>query len=340
MQTYLARLCWNSVGWQYPNGDARGQETGKSYVNEKGFGHEEWLFDYSHQLDGYHYGFVEPFNGSRQVTAQEPVALLLYAVAPKAISPNRQRYFVGEIRRCEMLSDEERASAVERYERAGWLDSMREQVEAIDGDVKCIRRGHSDYNSGIFNLRFRPEDAERYDPMRPAADEDRVRKLNHYVLCRAETTDQQAFRRLPQGRQEPLPVQRVQRAGTAPTFYDPAHPALQNHLRNLLRMRYGDHVTVEDGYVDVKVTHPDFHAYFEIKTSTSAVQAIRDGLGQLLQYAFEAQGRGLQPAHCIISSPCPETDESRQFLSFVSQGTGLPLQYWQINLATDTLPNS
>jgi len=331
MQTYLARLCWNTAGWQRPTGEARGHEMGKAYVNDTGFGHEEWLFDYSQQLDGYHYGFVEPLRRSKQISAGDTISLLLYAV-----SPEHERYYVGEIGQCEVLSPEECRRAVEEYERRGWLDIMRDQIAEIGGDVTSLPKDHMER----FNLRFRPENAERYDPWRLAEREDRIQKLNRYVLCAAKASDQQAFRRLPHGRQEPLPAQRVQRAGTAPTAYDPAHRNLQNHLLRLLQARYGNHVTLEDGYVDVKVTHPEFSAYIEIKTSTSALKAIREGLGQVLEYAFRAQDRGATLPHCIISSPCPETEESARFLHFIRRVTDLSLRYWQVSLATDSLPNS
>jgi hypothetical protein len=40
------RICWNTRYWREPTGEAAIFETAKSYVHEKSFGHEEWLFNY------------------------------------------------------------------------------------------------------------------------------------------------------------------------------------------------------------------------------------------------------------------------------------------------------
>lgn len=62
------RICWNTKKWKQPTGEAEKLETGKSYVAENGFGHEEWLFNFSWLLTGGHfagntpylYGFLQP----------------------------------------------------------------------------------------------------------------------------------------------------------------------------------------------------------------------------------------------------------------------------------------
>jgi len=301
-------------------------------VGKTGFGHEEWLFDYSRQLDGYHYGFVEALNRTRQIESGQVIDLLLYA-----ISPDRQRYYVGEIRECELLTEEDRQRVVEEYERRGWLQQMRHDVCAIGGNPSRITTGHSDYNTGIFNIRFRPEDAECHVSGRLADEEDRVWKRTRYMLYKVESADIEAFRRLPSGRQKPLPVERVHRAGTASICYDPTHRRLQNHLFQLLEGEFGQHVFLERSCVDVMVTHPEFHAYIEVKTCANAVQAIREGVGQLLEYVYRDFAESTSLPRCVICSPAPETDDSRGFLQFLSRKAGFPIDYWEVGLSTKEL---
>ena len=47
MMRKYCRICWNTRYWREPTGEAAKIETGRSYVRENGFGHEEWLFNFA-----------------------------------------------------------------------------------------------------------------------------------------------------------------------------------------------------------------------------------------------------------------------------------------------------
>ena len=44
-----------------PTGDAARIETGDSYVARNLFGHEEWIFNFEWIIDGFRYGFLQPW---------------------------------------------------------------------------------------------------------------------------------------------------------------------------------------------------------------------------------------------------------------------------------------
>ena len=64
LPTNLCRVCWNENGWRYPSGST---SSDGGYAGKNGFGHEEWLFNFSWIADdGFHYGFLQPVNKVRR----------------------------------------------------------------------------------------------------------------------------------------------------------------------------------------------------------------------------------------------------------------------------------
>ncbi len=57
----IARICWNSEGWQRPSGLDGKSSNPEAYEAQNGYGHEEWLLDTSKLIDGYHYAYVRRF---------------------------------------------------------------------------------------------------------------------------------------------------------------------------------------------------------------------------------------------------------------------------------------
>lgn len=121
--------------------------------------------------------------------------------------------------------------------------------------------------------------------------------------------------------------------------YDPLHKHLQNKLREILIQEYGNsHVVCERDDVDVTVDHPDFHALIEVKTCNSAVEAIRDGIGQLLHYAFRAEQRAEGQSRLIIAAPPPSGGTAEKLLRFLRTRFGIHLTYWSVHRDTSRLP--
>src|SRR5262245_36176414 len=82
------RICWNTKYWREPTGEAAKMETG-SYVRKNGFGHEEWLFNFSwtqplpgEQDGAAKYGFLQPIHKYRKKYEGKTFDVLTYTVGP------------------------------------------------------------------------------------------------------------------------------------------------------------------------------------------------------------------------------------------------------------------
>lgn len=64
----IARICYNDEGWLFPSGRKDKAVNKDSYEQKNGFGHEEWLLDFSKIIDGYHYGFLQPLSKRKKIT--------------------------------------------------------------------------------------------------------------------------------------------------------------------------------------------------------------------------------------------------------------------------------
>jgi len=77
------RICWNTLNWRLPSGDARLYEVSDSYVASHGFGFEEWLFNFDWLLSGYNpvdnrehrYAFLQPISSSRHLLVGETFSI-------------------------------------------------------------------------------------------------------------------------------------------------------------------------------------------------------------------------------------------------------------------------
>lgn len=54
----VSRVTFNTEGWMFPSGRNGKSTNAELHEGIYGYGHEEWLFDISKLIDGYHYGFI------------------------------------------------------------------------------------------------------------------------------------------------------------------------------------------------------------------------------------------------------------------------------------------
>lgn len=89
-----------------------------------------------------------------------------------------------------------------------------------------------------------------------------------------------------------------------------------------------EHATGTRGLADVLVKRGDGrYDLYEIKPADSAGSAIRQALGQLLEYAYWPGG--LDPASMTVVSDAPLDDDARQYLATVSSKFNLTIAYRQ-----------
>ncbi len=329
MGPYLARICWNSKNWVGPTGEAARCEH-NSYVAEAGFGHEEWLFNFAWQLGGKHYAFLQPVANSHQRLAGKAVDLLLFT-----ISPNAQRYYIAELSGAEVVHESDARTALREYRQRGWLRQMSEQLDLVGNlseHLVCDALS-------LFNIRFTPEQvrfpASGMAPVRSKF----VSTRSRYVLYPVPDAEAEKLTRGRRPTTGTLPTDPTKRRAQPETTVDRTHNALQNHLAELLRAKYGpDTVSVEEDWVDLTLRTNACTAIVEVKTEPDARLAIRSALGQILEYAYYPTRERQKQLELHIVSPAPMTDEVSRYVQILSDTVGLRLSYHPFSLETQTCP--
>lgn len=332
MAHYTARICWNTNGWRFPSGEGRPLENG-TYVAKYGFGHEEWLFNYSWTLGGYHYSFLQPINRSHDRFAGETLSVLLYTIDKRGT-----RQYVGEIRQCEVLTAEESKRNLRLYRKKGWVRDMIRQVGEVGGDSRTITGAGSALD--ILNIRFRPSDAEIYPHAVPATPNDAVQGRHRYVLAPAGKRILNQWRRGRKARSAPLSPRTIKRAGTNSVEYDPLHNKLQAAAYELLSAKYGKrNVRMEENNVDLTIKKRSGVVLIEIKTDPDARMAVRHAIGQLLEYGYlwDEASCDKRPLELAIVAPAPQEELVTSYLARLRRSFRLPFTYHHFDLESASI---
>ena len=97
----------------------------------------------------------------------------------------------------------------------------------------------------------------------------------------------------------------------------------------------GTEVKTNNGSVDIVRKTSDSFIFYEIKTSPSVKSNIRQGLPQLLEYAY--WGESAKVSELIIIGPCQSTETSRQYLDRLRTEFRIPVFYRYYNGDASTL---
>jgi hypothetical protein len=120
------------------------------------------------------------------------------------------------------------------------------------------------------------------------------------------------------------------------------HNKIQNEVYKILLTEFhgneiGTEVPTNIGSVDIARKLPDSFVFYEIKTSQSIKTNIRQGLSQLLEYAYWNQIANV--SELVIIGPCPSTDSSKKYLTKLRTEFKIPIYYRYFNLDTSVLTN-
>ncbi len=109
---------------------------------------------------------------------------------------------------------------------------------------------------------------------------------------------------------------------------------IQDRLIDLLREKFGDlvaseHPTGTGGSADALALKKDGQfVLYEIKPAKTASSAVRQALGQLLEYSY--RGNGLEAAALVVVSNAPLDCITAEYLERLRVQFGLPLEYMQV----------
>ena len=339
------RICWNTKNWKQPTGEAKKLETGESYVAENGFGHEEWLFNFSWLLtDGqftgntpYRYGFLQPIGKYYSKYMGNTFSALLYTRSPEG-----KNLLVAEINNLYVPEEQELTWAIGQMDANGWIAAMQSELEALGIDsTPVINPSPRD----IANVRFSPDNVTFFDP-RPLVDPNhKIYRSSRYHPFNWD--DSLPMNYLQQNLATP-PTNQIDdddptrseegrtRAAVEATTYDPHHVKLQNTLYRKLCSLYGQsNVEYETDFVDIILNNNQMTTFIEIKTYLTAKRCIREAIGQLLEYSHYPR---LSKAHVLlVVGDARPTLEDGSYLTFLRRNYNLPIKYSRWNWSQNDL---
>jgi hypothetical protein len=325
IENKISKICWNSEGWKFPSGSKGKSVASESYEAKYGFGHEEWLFDKSRMIDGYHYAFLQPLNLKTDKHVGKIYNISLFTIT------NSKKYFVGEIKNAECISREKSREIYEIYKQQGWLKQMSEEVERAGANSKILIDTPSEV---FFNVKFKFNDVYRPDELEQISKENenitttRFKLLTKKSDFNIETEPQEDET---EGNLKNTKFRKRIYKGEGE--FDPYHDKMQNALCELLRNSYKSEyrkVLIEKGRVDIKAkTHNDKWHYFEIKTDSPKL-SIRKALGQIMEYSYWPD---LERAEKLIIVSNSEPDlETQKYLSHIRNKFNIPIAYRFFNM--------
>ncbi|MDG2518096.1 DUF2002 family protein [Lysobacter soli] len=138
----------------------------------------------------------------------------------------------------------------------------------------------------------------------------------------------------------PKPARGAARGSSEMREIDYRHNRIQDRLFELLCARHGkDAVGTEQptgtgGRADALVRlSADRCELYEIKPAMTAADAVRQAMGQLLEYAYRRGG--LQPMSLYVVSDAPLDDITAEFLSRLRSEFAMPIEYMQVTVEPD-----
>ena len=327
----IAKVCFNNKDWAKPSGTFGKSLDTKSYETKIGFGHEEWLFDKSKTINGFHYGFLQPLNLITDKHVNQVYTISLYTIF------NNKKFFIGKIKNAFCISKKESVEIYDIYKDNGWFQEMIEQLKLAGVDSKSLKNIPPEI---FVNLKFKFKDVEYFDLNMEISDEDinvtttrykLLDKKNDFILIKSvELLEEEED--LSEGKEKSIELRKRILSGSVE--YDPYHDKMQRVLRRVLKKEY-QVVLYENARADLKAKTDSNHwHFFEIKTSIPK-QSVRMAIGQLMEYAYYPSKERASRL-IVISDQEPDID-LRNYLKSIRLKFKLPIYYRYFLLDTEYL---
>lgn len=142
---HLARLCWNTNGWKQPSGEEGKARNSRLYEVRKGYGIEEWLFDFDilpkKRNKEWKYGFIQALNSYKY--EGKSLKLILYCID----HTSKKRVLVASIAAAKVISADDSQDDLQRIKQ--------EAKEIILSSIKKLKNYKPpDKGDRLVNLCF------------------------------------------------------------------------------------------------------------------------------------------------------------------------------------------
>ena len=329
----VCRICWNDKDWEQPSG-RRGKSKTSPFEAQFGFGFEEWLFDTSKLIDGYHYGFVEALNGRRR-ELRERMDLHLFTIN----GDTSDRLWLGVIRSVTAVAGAEASTIFSHYRREGWFDEMKQQVAAVGGNVSKLNK----MRTNLFNLKFKPENVQLLEsPQRFDATKMNIKQGWYKNLYEWHNNPSKILNTPFKAGHNPKAARHRRHVKSSVRSVEKTHNSMQDKIYAQLVEEVGKpNVGTEWARsgrtrIDVAVQQGEGrYVFYEIKTGSTAKSCIRDALSQLMEYAYWPEVENV--SKLVIVAPAELREEGRAYLKYLRKKFNLPVWYRYYDRETDLM---
>ncbi len=292
MKSLLVRICFNSKNWRQPTGEMYRKED--SYVGRHGFGHEDWNFNTAQEVDGNVYGYAYFVPRKRTIEAHNgQFNLHFYTIEPGG----KQRLLVGVYRNAWYLDAKERSKAKQLFTGRGIIGERVEELAALGGapfrDPDKIRK---EYPKDFYlNVRATAENVKIFDPpivltgallgKAPT----RLRRYKAGVYLDAPLSTTRLFQAEKHAPLQDLSEESLKRfSPQQEKVVRRYHNRLSNRFKDWLEEIKAQDVVRERQGVDVffRLGSASYLAELKVCYGRRATHAIREGVGQILEYNF------------------------------------------------------
>jgi len=303
MKALLQRLCWNIRDWKFPDGETKADG---GYPEKNGFGHEEWNFQTDDSFNGYVFGYLR-YHPSRKTLKESGGR---FEIAFWSRHPDTGKKFIVGYYHDAVLGTKSDFAALDRhFEKHRIYDRRASELTVVPQFTHQKARQelvHS-VRGGTFNFKCKIDKVELLHSRIPLPDKVNGHPVGQY-FTNPTIIDGPLFKtkRQPKkskGKSPAGPRAKGARSGTTePLIEDsyfresparlrlivPRHKKLANLFSAWLTKAGYTKIKKEVQFVDVEFFDGSSLCRAELKTCYGATttKAIREALGQLLEYNF------------------------------------------------------
>lgn len=332
----IARICWNTNYWQKPSGPEGKSKNKKAYEKLTGYGHEEWLLDTEKTIDGYHCAYLQAIGAHRDIYIGQKFNISLYSIN----DATKERWWIGEIRNVIVTTPKESKIIYKIYKQNNWLKEMEAQLQEVGADVNDFKKIPAE---SFAIIKFKPSDLHLLDEPKlfsssdPAVTSDFYNlknKISNPVFAQSEFDFSPRHNK---GKESTTISYKTSKKDN-----DLFHNRMQTTIYNQFCEKLGkENVGTEQdtGFgsridIVVKSKKQEF-IFYELKTSNSIRQCIREGLSQLLEYSFFPDKK--IASKMIIISQNKIDEDNDKYLKSLRATFNIPVYYQHFNTETNKL---
>lgn len=337
MEKRICRLTWNTNKWHKPSGHLWKKEwqgkNEKSYEQQHGYGHEEWLLNPVFKVEDTQFGFIQGISNYKKSEVIDE--LHLFTIEDRTLT----RYYLGYLKNVQIINDG--YSGIKKIEKwiSGYIASMEQELKAVNADyanlAKFGYRPNVSFLVSEAELLMNPleikskEFADRFFRFQPFKFTPEVENL---IEIESFFYD---FHFEPGG-----PGQKVtsyEKRGksadvsTIEKFHNKIEKDLYNYLVEVVKLNENliscGKTYIGSNIVDIAVKHSEKKfEFYEIKTTGSTRINIRAAIGQLLDYALWSAQLAQK---LIIVSPTILDSGSIRYFNKLQNTLNIPIEFWE-----------